>query len=242
MINLKYLTELKEKQDRKELEKSKLRLAKEEDDRKILENFRNRTIKSIKGFESEASGLLKEAKSIINNSVNARFDTAKKELKTTKAKLIVLNKKNQKFQKEFESHCAKFKIKTADQQALKAESTNSFLSAATEECLEAHLLLKYLSSGKIDSPKEEVFSNLDTYVGGLCDMCGELTRKARLNIIAGAESQKNIGKYYHDTKAVYEDLSIFAFSNRSGLRSKIENLKGYINNLENMLYDLRLKE
>ncbi len=72
-------------------------------------------------------------------------------------------------------------------------------------------------------------------------MCGELVRKARLEIIEETGLVANIKKYYGDTKEIYKNLSSLSYSNKSGLRNKMEQLQNYIKEFEKILYDLSVR-
>ena len=231
MINFKYISQLKNKAD-----------VIEKEDGRVAYQILDTISRDIRAFDSQASEVLKLSKNSMNEALNSRISSGRKLLKEAIEKLTNLDKKIKFFKKSLVPSVINSKININSLQGLKIDSANNLLESATEECLEAKLLLIYLTTRKIDVPKEEIFNDLNIYVGGLCDMCGELIRKARLEVIDHNRNIDNIKKYYDDTKSIYDTLSSFAFSNRSGLRAKIENIKGYIGNFERILYDLTIIE
>jgi len=114
-------------------------------------------------------------------------------------------------------------------------------SSAREEFFEAKILYAYIKSGG-DLPlmEDSPFIDFETYSGALSDFCGELLRKARLDIMRDKSAAERVENYYNETQRTYQLLSHFSFSNKSGIRSKVENLKNYIKNFEDLFYDLKL--
>jgi predicted translin family RNA/ssDNA-binding protein len=111
---------------------------------------------------------------------------------------------------------------------------------AKEEFFEARLLTAYLESGqrKFLKPNELLYCDFDSYAGALSDMTGELLRKARIHLMSkGPDNKKTIAQFYEDTKTIYLILSGFSFSNKSGLRPKIEGLKNTISKFEELLLE-----
>ncbi|MFA5249106.1 MAG: hypothetical protein WC397_01045 [Candidatus Paceibacterota bacterium] len=223
MINLKYISGLKEELDKKD-----------ERCRHILDA----ASAALRDLDSRSSEVLKASKVSINDSLNGRFDLAGEALENAVKKLEDLDKDVSAFRRSLGKEMSDSTVTAGNLQNVRIDSAENIFSSAAEECLEAKLLYMYLSKkGKVEAPKEKVFSNLETYVGGLCDMCGELLRKAKLDVISERRDTEKIKTYYADVKEIYDTLSSFAFSNRSGLRAKVEHLKGYIAGLENILYD-----
>jgi predicted translin family RNA/ssDNA-binding protein len=222
MINFEHITRLKRQAD-----------TMEEKNRQTIDA----AAKSIRDFDSRTSEILKTSKKSINEALHDRFDVAEKLLREATTQLKDLYKRRAAFKKSLTWNIQKSETTINSLQNVKADSLDNLFESAAEECLEARLLLKYLIKGNVEMPTEIVFNNLETYVGALCDMCGELLRKSRLEIINGDPALENVGTHYNNTKRIYDTLSSFAFSNKSGLRSKIENLKNYIRDFEKMLYD-----
>ena len=77
-------------------------------------------------------------------------------------------------------------------------SEEGSFKAAAEEYTEAKLFFKILSGEKLDRIKE-VDLPLDSYIGGMCDLVGELVRLATNSAAVGKpEEVKKIVLYHHE--------------------------------------------
>lgn len=111
--------------------------------------------------------------------------------------------------------------------------------AAVEEFVEATLFYQFVTTGKIDEVKSIAVTG-ESYLGGLCDVPGELYRYA----IAAATK--------HDTALVNacNELAgdiigeLIEFNLTSYLRNKFDQAKGAAQKLEQVVYEvsLRVKE
>lgn len=109
--------------------------------------------------------------------------------------------------------------------------------AALEEYVEAKLFGNFLATGKIDEIKE-VSVDYDSYLAGLCDMTGELTRKAVL---------KAIDKKFKDVEFLVAGIreviaELLKFNLTSYLRTKYDQAKNNLRRAEEVLYDVKMKE
>lgn len=109
--------------------------------------------------------------------------------------------------------------------------------AALEEYVEAKLFGSFLATGKIDEIKE-VAVDYDSYLAGLCDMTGELTRKAVL---------KAIDKKFEDVEFLVAGIreviaELLKFNLTSYLRTKYDQAKNNLRRAEEILYDVKMKE
>jgi predicted translin family RNA/ssDNA-binding protein len=232
--NLKFLEHKKKK--REELSKKKMADFKLE----IGE------LKEILDKQEYVGGeILKAAKEAINSTINDRLKNADKVLEDA-------HKKLEELEKTLDETTRKIKLVKADSHYKITEAINLYkrldyfykdLGAAKEEYYEAFILHFYLKDKKrrMLSPRNYRIG-FETYAGAVADFCGELLRRARLEVIKGSGNVKeNIEIYYQDTLKVYQALSNFSFSNKSGIRTKVENVKNYIKGLEDILYDLSKK-
>ncbi len=196
-------------------------------------------LESIRNIEILGGDILKLSKKAINGSINNREDEAKIFLAEAFEKIKSFDSNLSELRERFKNE--REKIESNDLQKITIDKLRGNFLSAKEEYLEAKILFSYLKKGLIYKPKEKLLNDFIPYAGGLSDFCGELLRKARLNVIKKGNSKKEIKKYYRDTKAIYQVLSGFSFSNKSGIRRKVEQLKEYIKGFENILYDLRNK-
>ncbi|GAG51040.1 unnamed protein product, partial [marine sediment metagenome] len=107
-----------------------------------------------------------------------------------------------------------------------------------QEYVEAFLFFSFIKNKKIPTRKQlEVTTN--DYLLGMCDLTGELTRKAVNLIIKGKvkEAQK--------IKDVVEEIhgEFIKFDLRNGnLRKKSDSIKYNLKRLEEIMYDVKTKK
>lgn len=108
---------------------------------------------------------------------------------------------------------------------------------ALQEYVEALCLYRFLSSGKLPS-----YSSLkvpvEDYLAGLCDLTGELVRKAVFNVINNKISDAIRIKELVDE--LYGEFLKFNLRNGE-LRKKSDSIKWNLKKLEEIMYDLSLK-
>lgn len=195
----------------------------------------------LRTVDDTGGEILKLSKQSINNSINKKYKKAEIDLKEAYEHIKNLDKTLKNAKEIIAEGVAKSEIRLAYLQNIKMDILENDFIKAREEFLEAKILFHYLSSRKkeIIMPDQELLANFELYAGGLADFSGELLRKARLDIIEKKNAANDIKKYYKDTKYVYEVLSGFAFSNKSGVRTKMEQVKSYILKFEELLYNLK---
>jgi translin len=109
--------------------------------------------------------------------------------------------------------------------------------AALEEYVEAKFFGKVLEGEKIDFIKE-VSVDTDSYLGGLCDLTGELTRKAVL--FATERKFNEVEKMACEVRQIMAELIKF---NLTGyLRTKYDQAKHNLRRIEEVLYDVKMRE
>lgn len=193
----------------------------------------------IREAENCGDEILKLSKEIINDSINRNFIKASKTIRRGSKKIKIFNNRILSIKKEIAKFIAQSKIEIGKIGELKISKLDDDFSSAREEFLEANLLFTYLKTGRIFNPTNSLLRDFKIYAGALADFCGELIRRARLDMIEGRDT-KDIKKYQQILNAIYQSLSSFAFSNRSGVRGKVEHLKGYIKELESILYNNKI--
>ncbi|MBI4144951.1 hypothetical protein HY493_01985 [Candidatus Woesearchaeota archaeon] len=143
--------------------------------------------------------------------------------------------------------------KTAEQQLKRARATISALHNviatdahlaqvgayidAVEEFVEASCYASYLKDGTLPSP-EELGVHTEVYLPGLCDLMGELVRKAINSAIA--DDPKTALRIRDFVKDTYEELMLFDFPN-SPVRRKFDSIKYGLEKLEDLALQLKLK-
>lgn len=108
---------------------------------------------------------------------------------------------------------------------------------AMQEYVEAATYLAFVKTGKIPTRKE-LGVDTNCYLSGLCDLTGEVMRKAIKDVIEHKyDSAKSI---YHLVEELYD--AFLQFDLRGGeLRKKSDQIKWNLKKLEDVMYDLELK-
>ncbi len=109
--------------------------------------------------------------------------------------------------------------------------------AALEEYVEAKFFGKVLQGERIDFIREATV-DVDSYLAGLCDLTGELTRKA---VIFAAERKfDGVEKMVNAVRQIIAELIKF---NLTGyLRTKYDQAKQSLRRAEEVLYEVKMRE
>lgn len=109
---------------------------------------------------------------------------------------------------------------------------------ALEEYVEASCYLGFMKKKKLPTAKELGVST-KTYLPGVCDLVGELVRKAINSSIDGDyRTAKKIKDFVSD---VYSELMMFDFRNIPA-RRKFDSIKYGLEKLETLILDIKLKK
>jgi len=109
--------------------------------------------------------------------------------------------------------------------------------AAAEEYVEAKTLSMIIADKKITSIKG-IKIGYDSYVGGLCDLIGEMVRLATNRSAKGDYSSAAKLK----TKAEEIMMELLDFDLTGYLRTKYDQARGHLRKLEQMSYEIRLRK
>ena len=229
MQKLQYLKKLKHDRDEGE---------------KKIQRAAQLTSKHYQELEGSGGEIIFLSKESMNQSLHDDFDRANATLREAEKRLFQFKKKLGKVQAEVSKFVAEAQFRTAYFSTIISglQSAEHNLLEAKEEFFEAKILHVYLRSDhhKFLEPHQLPMCDFDSYAGALSDVTGELLRKARLCLIgADGNCEKKVRQYYEDAKIIYLVLSSFTFSNKSGIRSKMEALKNNILKFEEILMDVR---
>jgi predicted translin family RNA/ssDNA-binding protein len=108
---------------------------------------------------------------------------------------------------------------------------------AIQEYVEALGLLKFVETGKI-MPYSEEFVDPENYLMGVCDLCGELVRKAINSSIK--ENYRVAVAVRSALEEIYTELSKFDFRNGE-LRRKYDGIKYELKKLDDVVFELKMK-
>ena len=130
---------------------------------------------------------------------------------------------------------AKLKLKTDKSPRLKYEG---IFKVAVQEYVEALSLLEFVKSGKI-IPYGDAFDDPEHYLMGLCDLSGELVRKAiNSSIKENYDMAVRIRKVLEE---LYIEMSKFEFRNGE-LRRKYDGIKYDMKKLDDLVFQLKMKD
>jgi len=159
-------------------------------------------------------------------------------LKISKAAIYSLHRKDVK---EAENQLKT--AKSAISQLKKTIATDPHLatvgsySEALEEYVEASCYAGFLK-GKLPSPTE-LGVDADVYLPGLCDLVGELVRKAINSSIEGDfDAAMKIKDFVTN---IYQELMLFDFPN-TPVRRKFDSIKYGLEKLQDLTLELKLKK
>jgi len=186
-------------------------------DKKFLESLRHdysANEKERRQIISASNNLLFEAKKII-------FSLQRQDLKEGEKKLS-----------ELES-LFKDLVKRFGLDRLKKEGA---YKAAAEEYLEAKTLYLVIKKKKIEPIKDLEF-DYEAYLGGICDLIGELVRYATNQAAKGKFAE------VYKIKKIAEEImaQLIDFDMTGYLRTKYDQARGHLRKLEQMTYEIRLK-
>lgn len=108
--------------------------------------------------------------------------------------------------------------------------------AAAEEYLEGKTLFLVIKNKKIEATKG-LHLDYESYLGGVCDMVGELVRYATNQAAKGKFSE--VAKI----KKIAEDImgQLIDFDMTGYLRTKYDQSRGHLRKLEQMSYEIKLR-
>jgi len=178
------------------------------DKQKEYDNSRRKII----SLSSEAQHLSKQS---IFSLQRGKKKQAEEKIKKAKSGLITLEKRFGKFGK------------------LRTEGS---WKAATEEFVEAKLFMDFMSGKKITEIKE-FYVLPEEYIGGLCDLTGEIVR-----MLVIWTTKKEFTKVEKGAEAVDQIIQeLMQYSYGGYLRTKFDQAKKSLQKAEQILYDLSMR-
>lgn len=185
--------------------------------------FFQQLLKDFMVYSSKRHQIIKDSSDALRLSKQAIFTLHRDDIKTAE-KLIV----------EIESILENIKVNFEKDPSLRYEGS---FRAALEEYAEAKFFYNVLVGKKIDFLAEEEI-NYEGYLSGICDLTGELVRKA-VNQATEGHFDK-VKKYRDVTEEIIGELIKFNMNN-GHLRSKYDDAKRNLRRLEEILYDVKIK-
>tara|TARA_Y100000310_G_scaffold281258_1_gene301612 strand:- start:7903 stop:8472 length:570 start_codon:yes stop_codon:yes gene_type:complete len=169
--------------------------------------------------DSEREDIIQNSREIINLSKRTIYAVQREDMKSA-SKLLKLMESNIK------------KLRSIN----KNLDTN-INKVAFQEYVEAICFYEFMKSGKLISYKKLEVS-VEDYLMGICDLTGELVRKAVFDVIN--KKEKNAKQIKEFVSQIY--LEFLKFTLRNGeLRKKSDSIKWNLKKLEEIMYDLSIK-
>lgn len=187
----------------------------------INKKFVEQLKKDYKNQEGERRQIISLSNNVLFHSKKAIFALHRNEIKIADAKLKEMEDSLLQLEK-------KFGIKRIEEEGA--------YRAAIEEYVEAKLLSFVIKGEKIDRIKKLKLGN-DAYLGGICDLLGELVRRATNEAAAGNFDQvEKIKKLSNDIMDQLIDFDMTGY-----LRTKYDQARGHLRKLEQMAYEIKLR-
>ena len=160
---------------------------------------------------------------------------ASREIITISKQIIYAAQRNDL--KEAEDSIKKIKGKVKKLKKININADTNINSVAFQEYVEAIAFYEFVKNKKIPT-KKELGVSADDFLSGLCDLTGELVRKAIYDVIHKkfdeAEKIKNL---VHEIYGEFLKLHL-----RNGdLRKKSDSIKWNLKKLEEVMYDISMK-
>lgn len=109
--------------------------------------------------------------------------------------------------------------------------------AAAEEYAEAKTLWQVINGKKVDKFKGIKLS-YETYLGGICDLTGELVRRATNEVARG-----NLAEASHVKNIINDIMAELVEFNMTGyLRTKYDQARGNLRKIEQINYDIKIRK
>jgi translin len=170
---------------------------------------------------SQRRQIISLSNNVLNNSKKAIFAIHRKDLETSRQRIIESEKIIEKMNNKFGSN--------------RVLEEGSFM-AALEEYVEAKLFINFIEKGKISKIKE-IKIPVESYLGGICDLTGELVRKATNAAINNDfEEIEKINKIINEILNELIDFDITGY-----LRTKYDQARGNLRKIEQICYEVNLK-
>lgn len=187
----------------------------------IHAKFLSELKKEYQAKESERRQIISASNNILFLSKKIIFALQRDEIKEALSKLKEVEELIKSLEKRFSSN------RINEEGAFKA---------AAEEYLEAYTLALILSGKKIERIKGLKLDHA-SYLGGICDLIGEMVRYATNRAAKG---------YFHEvekTKKTAESImsGLLDFDMTAYLRTKYDQARGHLRKLEQMAYDIKIR-
>ena len=188
----------------------------------INKKFIKKLKKEYDKRESERTQIISLSSSVLHNSKRIIFSLHRGDIHQAKGKLAETEKIFKKLEKKF-GH--------------KRITEEGSYRAGAEEYTEAKMFYLVLTGKKIDKIKE-VDLDFSSYLGGLCDLTGELIRKAVNEAASGNLSE--VEKIKEIINEIMSELTEFDMVGY--LRTKYDQAKHNLRKIEQIDYEIKIRD
>lgn len=177
--------------------------------------------KDIDYRESVRETLIISTRPVIRGSKQAIYAIHRGDLGTAKKKLAEAGQQLDALKK------------TADLPGIDRHQYNE----AQEEYAEAACYYHFVAEDRL-AGNEEIKIDSEAYLLGLCDLTGELARRAVYSVVSGKYDEA--ARIREFVESIYSEFLEFEFRN-SELRKRADSIKWNLKKIEEILYDLKLR-
>ncbi len=187
----------------------------------INEKFLDQLKSDYRANESERRQIISGANNILFEAKKTIFALQRQDFKIAEAKITEIEKALKNLESRF---------------GFERLHREGAYKAAAEEYLEGKTLFLAVKNKKIEAVKG-IQLDYESYLGGICDMIGELVRYATNQAASGKFSE--VAK----TKKMAEDImgQLIDFDMTGYLRTKYDQARGHLRKLEQMAYEIKLR-
>ena len=188
-----------------------------------MECFNLDKIKSeMDAFDEKREEFIAKSRSILRNAKKAIYDIHRNNLDEASVSLEKLERQINLINDAVRKDSGLLKVGS--------------ISVACQEYAEALCFLHFVKTGNILEKPSEISS--EDYLLGLCDLTGELARRAVF--MATEMKSEEVRKIRNIIDTILKEFLKFDFRN-SELRKKSDSIKWNLNKVEEILYELKLR-
>ena len=183
----------------------------------------NKIRQELKKYDSQREELIKKSRELLKLSKRLIYSIHRNNLKEANSLFKEVKKKKQDIDKITKKH--------------KNLAHEGSYSDAMQEYAEAMCYYYFIMKNKIPT-RREIGVNTNDYLLGICDLTGELVRKAVS--LAVKKKYKEVEKIKKLIEEIYNEFLKFDLRN-SQLRKKSDSIKYNLKKVEEIVYDIREK-
>ncbi len=187
----------------------------------INKKFIQKLKKDYDQHESERRQIISMSNTVLHDSKRVIFALHREDIKKAGSLLLNVEKTLVVLEKKFEH---------------KRIRLEGAYKAGAEEYVEAKMFYRIMTGGRVDKVNE-IKLNQDSYLAGICDLTGELVRRA-VNQVA----QGNTKEAEKIKQAINEIMAeLVEFDMTGYLRTKYDQAKRNLKKIEHIIYELKIR-